>query len=58
MFLNVMARVLCKEKTIKQPLERRRKEAEKLPSKTGEQSQRDDPFEGSQPGAVYAQVDD
>ena len=56
MFLNAMARVAAKEGlTIKQPLERRRKEAEKLPSKeNGEaKAKRRDPFEGLSTRELY-----
>ena len=54
MFLNAMAKVAAKEgMTIKQLLERRRKEAEKLPPrKPGSQSPKDvTPLKGSRRGS-------
>ena len=56
MFLNAMARVATKEgATIKQLLERKRKEAEKLlPRKLGKlQTKRPSPFEGLSTRELY-----
>ena len=56
MFLNAMARVAAKEGlTIKQFLERRRKEAEKLPPRKLGKSKpkRRDPFEGLSTRELY-----